>query len=549
MSSPNHLLGTVIDGRYRLREFIGSGSYGSVFAADELTLGRVISQVAVKLITPEGDDQHKTVMLEILGLAQLNHDYIITYRSSGEVREGPLAGSIFLATELGDTTLSRLVKNAERISDEEFRDLIRGVTTALAHIHKAGVIHGDVKPANLIRVKGRWKLGDLGLMKSTRRKPTGPAFGSLTYMAPEMLRHEFAPASDIYALGATILWYFTGKYPHDADTKDEFIALLKTRDANVPDYIREPWRTLATRCLSRDPLQRPTAEQIQATVGPTSPHFPFLDSDRAAVVVAQNGKGHYTSLAEAIAGAPSGARIFVHPGRYRESLRIDKSLEIIGDGKPDDIVISTRDGHCLEIATTKPVMIRGLTFRSKPGPDGFEAYTVDIGQGRPLLKDCLIQSQSLACVAIHDNGEPTLRRCQMFGSRDAGVFIYDGGRGTFEACDIFSNGSTGIAVSDRGEATLRRCKIYDNHTSGAAVFPGGMATFEECQILTNGKSGATIAGRGVFRGCAITRNAAEALVLKGRGRVVVTGCDLRNNVGGAWRLSDECEREHMDNQE
>jgi serine/threonine protein kinase len=291
------LLGTVVDGRYRLREFIGSGSYGSVFAADEMTLGRVISEVAVKIITPENSDQRKTVLLEILGLARLNHDYIISYRSSGEIREGELAGSIFLATELGDTTLSRLVKNEERVSEEEFRELVRGIVSALDYIHATGMIHGDVKPANIIRVRGRWKLGDLGLMKSTRRKPSGPAFGSLTYMAPEMLRGEFLPANDIYSLGATILWYFTGKYAHDTDTRDQFLESLKTREATIPDYIREPWRTLAAKCLQRDPALRPKAEAIQSLVGPTSPHFPFGDSDRATLVVAPGGRGHYASIA------------------------------------------------------------------------------------------------------------------------------------------------------------------------------------------------------------------------------------------------------------
>src|ERR1051326_7253017 len=178
MPPTGELLGTVIDGRYRLREFIGSGSYGSVSAADERTMGRVISQVAVKVITPAGNDDRKNVLREILGLAQLNHDFIITYRSSGEVREGPLSGSIFLATELGDTTLSRLLKAGERLTEEEFRELVRGVALALRHIHSAGHIHGDVKPANIIRVKGRWKLGDLGLMRSAQRLPVGPAYGS-----------------------------------------------------------------------------------------------------------------------------------------------------------------------------------------------------------------------------------------------------------------------------------------------------------------------------------------------------------------------------------
>src|SRR5262245_14450138 len=274
MDNPELLLGTIVDGRYRLREFIGNGSYGSVFAAEELTLGRVISQVAVKLINPENEDQRQKVLHEILGLARLNHDYIITYRSSGEIREGPFAGSIFLATELGDTTLSRLVKNDERVSEEEFRELVRGVALALRHIHASGAIHGDVKPANIIRVKSRWKLGDLGLMRSTHRLPAGPAFGSLTYIAPETLRHEFTPANDVYSLGVTILNYFSGKYAHAGESRDEFAENLKNQPPVVPDFLREPWRSLVTRCLQRNAADRPSAEQIEMIVGPYSPHFP-----------------------------------------------------------------------------------------------------------------------------------------------------------------------------------------------------------------------------------------------------------------------------------
>src|SRR5438552_7771492 len=85
MESPDQLLGTVIDNRYRLSEFIGNGSYGSVFAAEEVTLGRVISKVAVKIITPESDEQRQIVLNEIVGLARFHHDYIIAYRSSGQI--------------------------------------------------------------------------------------------------------------------------------------------------------------------------------------------------------------------------------------------------------------------------------------------------------------------------------------------------------------------------------------------------------------------------------------------------------------------------------
>src|SRR5262249_49832232 len=207
MTHPDRWLGTVIDGRYRLSEFVGHGSYGSVFAADEVTLGQVITQVAIKIITPDTDERRSKVLNEIRALARLNHDYIIAYRSSGEIRSGVLASSIFLATELGDTSLGEIVRAREILEDTELRDLIRGVAAALAYIHSQGHLHGDVKPANIIRVKGRWKLGDFGLLRPADDRTARNA--SLTYLAPETLDRQIGPTNDIYALGVTILNHFT----------------------------------------------------------------------------------------------------------------------------------------------------------------------------------------------------------------------------------------------------------------------------------------------------------------------------------------------------
>ena len=302
MELSDQILGTVIDGRYRLSEYIGSGSYGSVYAAEEVTLGRVISRVAVKLITPDTPDQRQTVLNEIVGLARLHHDYIIVYRSSGEVAYGDLAGTIFLATELGDVTLARLIKATEPLPDGQFQELVRGIASALAHIHAQGAIHGDVKPANIIRVKGRWKLGDLGLMRSAHRRRSGPLYGSLTYLAPEMLRHELQPANDVYALGVTILFALTGRYAHSGDSRAQFIDNLRTRPPEVPADLPEPWKSLLFRCLQIDPNCRLTAEQIERFLRPDAdgrPELPPLP-EVVSITVDAAGNGDFASIQEAI---------------------------------------------------------------------------------------------------------------------------------------------------------------------------------------------------------------------------------------------------------
>ena len=513
------------------------------------TLGRVVSQVAIKIITPESNEQHQDVLTEVLGLARFTHDYVIAYRSSGEVREGPMAGSLFLATELGDTSLSRLVKAGQRLNEDELRDLVRGVASALRHIHVEGAVHGDVKPANIFRVKARWKLGDLGLMKTARVKPTGPTHGSLNYLAPEMLAHEFIPANDVYGLGVSILHYFTGKYAHGGASREEFTENLKTQPASVPEYLREPWRWLVTRCLQRHPGDRPTTAQIESIVAPGSSHFPPADPTRPTLVVSSAGHGQYTSIKAAIAAAPPGARILVQPGKYRDSLKIDKSLEVSGDGPPDDVVISNaRPALSGDHDRTAGAGAR-TDDAGEAGPAGAGVLRRRCGAGKPVIKDCSIHSDTLACVAIHDGADPHLKRCTIFGSRDAGVFVYDGGKGIFESCSINGHGAAGVTVTEGGNPRFAKCRIIDNKAGGAAIFGGGCATFEECEITGNGKAAVTVAGDTAIRNSRLTDNDGEAVSLKEGARAEVTGCDLRRNVHGPWRLPKWHDLQHRGNLE
>ena len=547
MESPDRLLGTVIDNRYRLSEFIGRGSYGCVFAAEEVTLGRVISRVAVKLIIPESEEQRQTVMNEIVGLARFHHDYVIAYRSSGQIAYGDLSGCLFLATELGDTTLAKFTKSGDRLSDDQLRETIRGVASALAHLHAQRAIHGDVKPANIIRVKDRWKLGDLGLLRSTSSKPAGPLHGSLTYLAPEMLRHEISPANDIYALGVTILYYFTGKYAHSGDSREEFIEHLRTLPPNISDALSEPWKSIIVQCLQRNPAHRMSAEQIELFLRSENARFPFVPPSPSAsaaseVTVSPDGDGQFISIQAAIDAVAAGTEITVRPGKYRETLRIDKPLCLIGDGNPDQVVVTTRDAHCLELHTDEEVHIRGFTFRTRPGPLNLECYAVDLGQGRAVLEDCFIKAAAMPCVAIHDSASTTLRHCTISGGKDVGLFLFDGGTARLENCQISDHGRCGVTATDGGTATFVNCDIFANQSGGVFLFRGGKGTFEDCRIVGNAKAGVVIgpAGKADYRRCRIGENTGEGVVLQDGATATVVDCDLTGNAKGAWKVAPKC---------
>ncbi len=272
MISAELLNGTVLDNRYRLTRKIGKGSYGWVFEAVEEMAGNYVGDVAVKLLAPEDDMQREMVLREVRALAGLTHEYIIGYRTSGLIPDGPLTGMIFLVTELGDCPLSRRIPPHDRLSEKELWSMGRGLALALAHIHARQSVHRDVKPENVLRVNGSWKLGDFGLVRAVEgaQMSASGAKGTLRYMAPESLTNEITSATDVYALGVTLLRCLTGGYAHEGETEGEFIANLMNKPPQFPLEVSASWRTLLDGCLQRDPGRRWTAAQLaqQLELGP-----------------------------------------------------------------------------------------------------------------------------------------------------------------------------------------------------------------------------------------------------------------------------------------
>ncbi len=266
MVNPEHFIGTMIDGRYNLTRYIGQGSFGWVFEANQEIGGQYIARVAVKIMRPDGKEQRDQIIREIQGLAQLSHDHVLRYFNSGEIADGLLQGSLFLVTELGENTLEQMMRSPSGLHDEELRSMVLGVVSALAYLHGKEVVHRDVKPSNIFRVDNRWKLGDFGLARAVQGSLMSASGrkGTLAYMAPEIVvEGEVGPATDVYALGVTILECLTGHYAHEGTTEGQFIANLVSKPANIPPECG-PWTDLIAKCLEWDPHQRCRAESVVA---------------------------------------------------------------------------------------------------------------------------------------------------------------------------------------------------------------------------------------------------------------------------------------------
>ena len=200
------------------------------------------------------------------------------------------------------------------------------------------------------------------------------------------------------------------------------------------------------------------------------------------VVVAKSGTADYRTIGDAIQNVEPKTRILVQPGIYRESIVIDKPLEILGDGQFSSIVIEAADDSCI-VMQTKSSLVRGLTLRNVNREKKNKYFAVNISQGKLILEDCDITSDSYGCVLITGSTtNPEIRRCRIHDSKSNGIAIVIDGLGTIEDCDIYGNTYSGIYIDNGGNPRINRCRIYDGKQSGISIKENGLGTIEDCDI-------------------------------------------------------------------
>ena len=202
-------------GRYRMAERIGAGGFGTVYRARDERLQR---EVAVKVLPRTDDADDPRAEREARVAARLNHPAIV---SLYEIGGDDIA--VYLVSELVEgAPLSELI-DRDRLSDRDIARIGAAMFEALAHAHEKGVIHRDVKPANILVVAepaagaGFAKLADFGVAHLVGDDPltrTGDIVGTLAYMAPEQAEGErVTPACDVYSLALTLFEAWTGENP------------------------------------------------------------------------------------------------------------------------------------------------------------------------------------------------------------------------------------------------------------------------------------------------------------------------------------------------
>ncbi len=255
--------------RYRLDSRIATGGMGEVWRATDTMLGREVAVKVLKHEYADDPDFRARFATEAQHAAALHHPGVAQVYDVGEApagRDSPYPRP-FLVMELVDgeplSALLRQGQQAGRTVDREvLRDLLAQSATAIGAAHAAGIVHRDVKPANLLVTRDRRiKITDFGIARAADAAgitQTGQVMGTPQYLSPEQARGEQAtPASDVYALGVVAFECLAGRRPFEADSPvATALAHLQQPVPDLPDDVPDDLAAVVRTALAKDPADR-----------------------------------------------------------------------------------------------------------------------------------------------------------------------------------------------------------------------------------------------------------------------------------------------------
>ncbi|MFF7296511.1 ABC transporter substrate-binding protein [Streptomyces sp. NPDC008265] len=259
----------LIAGRYQLVERIGQGGMGRVWrGVDQQLFGR---EVAVKeiLFPPGMEDEDRAALLrrftgEARAAVTLSHPGIITVHDVVEHRGAPV---IVMELVRGES-LAAALRGPGRLPVRRVAQIGAAVLDALAEAHRAGIVHRDIKPDNVLLTKDRVVLTDFGIAHvadaTTRLSHSGTVIGTPHYMPPEQLEGKRpTPANDLWALGATLYHAVEGHPPFEAEGLHALAVAVFTRPHRPPVHAG-PLAPVLDALLTKDPAQRVGAAEAAA---------------------------------------------------------------------------------------------------------------------------------------------------------------------------------------------------------------------------------------------------------------------------------------------
>lgn len=268
-------------GGYVLLDRIGAGGMGTVF------LGRSAAgrRVAVKLVHPqlcEDEEFRVRFRQEIAAVRRVSGAFTAPVVDADPDAEQPWMATLYVP----GPSLAACVDRSSPLKGPELRILALGLIEALREIHRAGVVHRDLKPGNVLMAEDGPRVIDFGISRAADNQQltvTGKLIGTPPFMSPEQLRspRDVTPASDVFSLGSLLAYAATGNGPFDADTP--YMAGYQVMyEPPTLDEVPQPLRGVVERCLEKDPAARPGLVELH-------------DWFRALPQTAPSGNSHHTT--------------------------------------------------------------------------------------------------------------------------------------------------------------------------------------------------------------------------------------------------------------
>ncbi len=249
---------------FKIYRKLGSGAMATVFLAKQLSLDRMVAIKVLPLRSTDNPEFVERFYAEGRAAAKLNHPNIVAALDVG--RSGDFHYFVMEYVE-GKTVSDELIERKRYVEEDALRIIIQ-VARALDHAHKAGFIHRDVKPKNImITSQGVAKLADMGLARAVSDREAaeaeqGRAFGTPYYISPEQVRGELDVdfRADIYCLGATLYHMVTGRVPFEGSNPSEVMHKHLRQQLIPPDHINPSLSAGVSEiievCLAKDPTRR-----------------------------------------------------------------------------------------------------------------------------------------------------------------------------------------------------------------------------------------------------------------------------------------------------
>jgi len=582
---------------------------GEVFLGRDPVLDR---QVAVKTILASnafGEESLARFEREARATAALNHPNIVTVFDFGQEN-----GLHYLVMEyLEGTDLETLIREGH-VSKSALMEILAQVCEGLGFAHGRGVVHRDVKPANVLVVRrgNRYqaKLMDFGvaLLERSNLTQQNVWMGTASYMAPEYLDSGKAtPSSDLFSVGVMIYEALSGgRRPFDGETTTTVLnAILHHEpppfEAKDVQDVPPALVALALKCLAKDPQKRFQDADVMATAirNALQAGFDSNSQEKTAIlrdlpnvltkvsqprtlIVGKGGKANCLSLRVAMRKAEMGSRIVLLPGTYRESVVLDKDVEILAEGEPGSVIFECSDGPCFHAQGSRS-LIRGIRFKGCPKTEGCSASVV-AQSGSLTLEDCqweapsgfglevkrgasasLVRSQFVGgegiavivraggnllmesttidgclggSVELEAEARGELKGSRLGGSRFVGLLALENARVFMDECEISGHGASGLLAVSGASLQIRNSTIQENEGFGLSLMDEGLGTLDGCDIQRNGRAGVLLRTGGSLqgKGCRIHDGRSLGVVCAARGRGVLESCEIYGNAQSGGKV-------------